>query len=199
MSIDLARTYPPRFFARRHKLSWRAPFIVQAVRCLRHPRSVIDVGCGVGDIVGAFVREGIDAYGIEGTDACVRYLECERERVRIFDLRTPDLAAFAKGTRFDIGLCFEVLEHIEAEYIEAVLAYLHELSDCWVTSIAQPAQEGVGHVNLQEPGYWCTLFARHGFVYDVEAARKVRLALFPIRAKDGVRAIFNNLLVFVKE
>jgi hypothetical protein len=124
------------------------------------PRTLLDVGCGTGTWLRVALDAGIDAHGIDGT--VTSGLLAPVDRVRIVDLRS----AWDLGRKFDLVLCFEVAEHLEAEYAERFIGALTRHADIIVFSAAIPRQIGQHHVNCQWPDYWCDLFARHGFGCD---------------------------------
>ena len=64
---------------------------------------------------------------------------------------------------FDLAVCLEVVEHLDADAGDRVLADLCRCAPSVLFSAAVPGQGGIGHVNEQWPGYWVERFARHGF------------------------------------
>jgi len=99
------------------------PFVVSELQRL-NPRSVIDVGCGMGGW-GVVIREYLEFwYGrlerndwhvrVEGVEIFERYRNPLWElydRVHVGDA----LAFLQSGQRFDIGLCCDVIEHFRKD------------------------------------------------------------------------------------
>lgn len=127
---------------------------------LLQPRSVIDVGCGIGAFVAAFVNHGVeDVLGIDG--------EATRDVFLLDDhhFQAIDLTAeVSVGRTFDLAICFEVAEHLEHQYAEHIVGTLVGLAPVVAFSAAHPLQGGQGHVNERWPTYWHRLFLEKGYV-----------------------------------
>ncbi|KPQ09006.1 MAG: hypothetical protein HLUCCA09_02155 [Rhodobacteraceae bacterium HLUCCA09] len=154
------------------------------------PRSVVDIGCGLGFFLaamggrGADRLTGVDADWVEGLPT-----EIPRDRYLLHDLETPlpDLG------RHDLAACLEVAEHLGAARGPSLVAELTALSDVVLFSAAIPGQGGRGHVNCRWQSYWAGLFAEHGHAcYD---PYRRRLAAMP----DMAPWFAQNLLLFVRE
>ncbi|MDY6957792.1 MAG: class I SAM-dependent methyltransferase [Halobacteriota archaeon] len=189
----LEETYNKRFFCRRDKLHWRAVPICDALWKLWNFQSVIDVGCATGDIVREFDERGLDSWGVEGSSDAQEYIVCEN--FKIADLRLPETIF---DRRFDLCLCLEVAEHIEPEYADIFVQHLVDFSDIVVLSAAPPGQEGVGHVNCQSPKYWKNKFKAHNYFDNAIATDLLRYNLSPWKHKPGIKAYYQNLIVFDK-
>src|SRR5690242_16630203 len=85
-----------------------APLVFAWVR----PRSVVDVGCGMGTWLAAFRRRGVeDVVGVDGSPVPPDLLQIPPDRFLVRDLSKPlDL-----GRTFDLALCLEVAEHLPKE------------------------------------------------------------------------------------
>lgn len=189
--------YGKSFFGRRYKLSWRAPHVIDAIeetfgiKNSGHIR-YLDVGCAIGDLVVEAFKRGFNAYGIEGSTEAKPFLECSESKVLFIDLRKPVSLEF----KFHIVSCFEVAEHIEEKYADIFVDNLCSLSGCLVVSAAPPGQKGHYHYNCQLPKYWDKKFAERNFVKFPILEEVFRHALFPWRKKDGIRAFYNNVLIY---
>ena len=190
----LVNIYGKRFFARRYKLSWRAPFVCEAIKKVFNPMSVVDVGAAIGDLVKGFQNLGIHSVGIEGSNEALKFLECPATDMYFLDLRVqlPDLQ------RMELVTCFEVLEHIEEEYCKVLVGNLCRLSDNLLLSAAPPGQGGHHHVNCQEPEYWETEFMAQGYGRDKDAEEEFKKEIHPWRHKPGIKAFHMNALCFRK-
>ena len=188
----LDEIYKPGFFKRRDSLSWRAPIICGPVIEILRPKSVIDVGCAIGDLVEYFLEKGLDAYGLEGTENIIPWIKISQWRLYFKDLRMKiDL-----GKKFDLVTCFEVFEHIEPEYADILLANLTGMSDRLLISAAPPGQGGHYHVNCQPINYWNEKFDLLCYKPDANIVTKIRERLAPWKHKPGVKAIYQNLAYF---
>jgi len=188
----LAEIYPPRFFSRRYKLHWRANIVRNAIREVIPAKSMIDVGCATGDIVKAFMDKGLCAMGLEGTDACVPHLVIPKAHLIIHDLRKP----LDHGLKYELCICFEVMEHIEPEYADILVANLTSLSNSILISAALPGQGGHYHVNCQFPGYWDDKFGNLGYARVQTTAEMIKFGLELWKNKPGIRAYWHNLLFY---
>lgn len=124
-------------------------------------RSVVDVGCGTGTWLHQFRLCGVPRlFGIDGGNI-EGHLQIEPSEFKCVDLSRP----FELDSRFDLALSLEVAEHLPAESASDFVASMVRLSDVVVFSAAIPGQGGTAHLNERWPGYWVTIFAKHGYVY----------------------------------
>jgi SAM-dependent methyltransferase len=143
-----------------------AAVIAPLIDALIAPRSVLDVGCGVG----TWTAMWPDAVGVDGDWVPENALRVSRNNFIAHDLRTPLHLTWNhhRGRRFDMALCVEVAEHLPRKAGPTLVASLCEHADVVVFSAAVPGQDGVGHINLHWPSYWAKLFASHGYApYDL--------------------------------
>lgn len=133
------------------------PLILAATR----PRSVVDVGCGLGQWLAVFKQHGVDeVLGYDGP-----WIDRSHLLVAPAEFVGADLNDDLPVTRrFDLALCLEVVHMLEPERAEPVVRALCELSDVVVFSAGIPGQGGTLEQNEQWPAYWAEQFARHGYV-----------------------------------
>jgi SAM-dependent methyltransferase len=125
------------------------------------PRSVVDVGCGLGAWLAVFSEHCVyDVVGLDGPWVDQKLLEIDAAFFRVADLGEP----LALGRRFDLALCLEVAHLLEPSLAERLVLSLASLSDVVVFSAAIPGQGGLGHVNEQWPEFWAELFAEQSYV-----------------------------------
>lgn len=161
--------YTPEFFKGQVAGSVSsASVIVPMLAALTHPRSVLDVGCGVGGWVAAWLGYGADAIGVDGDYVPRDQLCVPADRFIDHDLEAPlDL-----GRRFDLVTSFEVAEHLPPEAAETFVDSLCRHADVIAFSAAVPGQDGPGHINERWASYWAELFAPHGYrPYDLLRGR----------------------------
>jgi SAM-dependent methyltransferase len=133
-----------------------APWLVEWLR----PRSVVDVGCGVGEWLAAFARLGVeDVVGVDGDHVDRARLAIPAERFVARDLARP----FALDRSFDVALCLEVGEHLPETSAEGLIASLAALAPVVVFSAAVPHQGGTGHVTERWPAWWAERFRARGY------------------------------------
>lgn len=137
-----------------------AEVIVPHIINLLHPKSVVDVGCGLGTFAYVFSRHGAtDVLGIDGDWVTRELLLLEPSSFMTADLEQPLQA----NRKFDLAVCLEVVEHLRPEAAGTIVRSLTQLSDVVLFSAAIPMQGGQNHINEQWPAYWEKLFATQGF------------------------------------
>lgn len=157
----LLTLYDERFYEElREGARSSARVIVPLVVRRLHPRSVVDVGCGLGTWLAVFVGKGVtDVVGVDGDYVDPARLEIPRERFVAHDLSTT----LRLERRFDLAVSLEVAEHLAADRAATFIDSLTALAPFVLFSAAIPFQGGTNHVNEQWPDYWATLFEARGF------------------------------------
>lgn len=135
--------------------------IVKIVKDIFDPKSVADVGCGVGTWLKVWSDLGdVDILGIDGDWVRPDQLLIPLDKFKAMDLSAPTSLA----RRFDLVQSLEVAEHLPEESAEAFVSFLCSTGSLILFSAAVPHQGGANHVNEQWPEYWAELFMRNGFV-----------------------------------
>jgi SAM-dependent methyltransferase len=157
---EVTTPYNPSFFSEHAGGSQLAakqivPYLVE----LLEPKSVCDVGCGIGPWAAAFRAAGVDdVLGVDGPWVDQEQLLIPRDAFVAADLTQPIL-----DRRFDVVVCLEVAEHLPAGSGPPLIAQLCRLADTVVFSAAIPQQGGTGHLNERWPEYWEARFAEQEF------------------------------------
>lgn len=142
------------------------PLVVAAVS----PRSVVDVGCGIGSWLVAFQETGIaDVRGVDGPWVDRAQLLFPRERFVAADLREP----LELGRRFDLALCLEVAQILPLQAAAPLVRSLAAAADVVLFGAAIPGQGGTGHRNERWPSYWADLFEAEGYVASDPFRRRI--------------------------
>lgn len=130
------------------------------------PRSVVDVGCGVGTWLERALAWGVEeVVGIDGAYVPLDKLRIDRGAFVPADLQKDFVTALNR--KFDLAICLEVAEHLPPAHGPSFVRQLCALSDKILFSAAVPGQGGTGHVHENWAEYWGILFARRGFAcYD---------------------------------
>ncbi len=175
--------------AHQEKTRLSAELVAALMRRYFAVESVLDVGCGQGDWLNAFVDLGVeDVFGCDGPWTDQQALVIRKDRFATQDFRQP----FSLGRSFDLIISTEVAEHFEERYAEQFVRSIVAHGDLVLFGAAIPYQGGFRHVNEQWPSWWAQLFRRSGY----EAFDIVRPALW-----EDPHVHFwykQNALVYVK-
>ena len=138
--------------------------VVPIVINLLNPKSVVDVGCGIGTWLSVFKDKGInDILGIDGEHVNKEILS---KHIDTDEFVSHDLTKPLKLSRkFDLVISLEVAEHLPEEFADVFIESLISLGDCILFSAAVPFQHGDGHINLKWPSYWQDKFKKHNFEF----------------------------------
>lgn len=134
--------------------------VVPLITSIVRPRSVVDVGCGVGSWLVAFRESGAERIlGLDGGHVDPTWLLIPGECFRAVDLRRP----FRLDEQFDLAVCLEVAEHLPKSSAGVLVESLIRLAPVILFSAAIPQQGGTHHVNEQWPEYWQRLFREYDY------------------------------------
>jgi SAM-dependent methyltransferase len=127
------------------------------------PRRVLDAGCALGLLVEALRTRGVDAEGVDLSSYAIANVY---EPIKAFCRQGSIGDDF--GSRYDLIVSFEVVEHLPAREGEAAVANIcRHTDDVLLSSTPFHHHHELSHVNVQPSEYWAELFARHGFYRDV--------------------------------
>lgn len=191
MMKDL-KTYN-NFFYEKQLLESRnsAKYIVPIINDWFQPKSIIDIGCGVGAWLDIWkkCKNGIEVKGIDAdfVDKSLLLIDVSNEFIEA-DLNKK----LPKLKKYDLAMCLEVAEHLEGKRADSFIEELTGLSDIVVFSAAIPGQEGTQHINEQFLKYWIDKFNQNGYkCYDV-----IRPMIWEV---DSISWWFRqNIVLFVK-
>ena len=189
--IPLEEIYKGSFFGKRNRLYWRAEPVCKAINTPLEPKSVMDVGCAIGDFVHYWKTfMGVTAYGIEGSPNAEEYFMTDG--IFVYDLREEIVFDF----RVDLVTCFEVAEHIEPKFADQFRRNLVRLSDRILMSAAEPGAGGHYHVNCRKPEYWLETMYDLGYEFNEEVVALIRALWEPWRKKKEMSSYYRNLFYF---
>lgn len=123
------------------------------------PKTVLDIGCGLGTWLSVFEENNSEIFGVDGDYVETEKLIIESKKFRAFDLNN----IFNLGKRFDLAISLEVAEHILPENSKTFINSLCSHSDIVLFSAAIPGQEGTLHYNEQYNQYWIDIFLDNGY------------------------------------
>lgn len=126
-----------------------------------HPRSILDVGCGIGTWLEFWQKNfGAEVYGIDGDYVNRSHLLIDEKFFQPVNLEE----SINFDRRFDLVETLEVAEHLTPARADSFVEDLTRLSDVILFSAAVPAQGGTNHVNEQWQSYWIQKFLKFGYV-----------------------------------
>ncbi len=139
--------------------------IVPALIETLHPRSVLDLGCGVGSWLSVFKELGVErVVGFDGA-----YVDRTQLRIAENEFSPVDLAVtLPEPVTVDLAMSVEVAEHLGEARADALVDYLTRCANAVWFGAAIPMQGGTDHVNERRQSYWVAKFAARGFGASTE-------------------------------
>ncbi len=128
-----------------------------------HPQTALDAGCAMGFLVEKLRERGVEAYGIDISEYAIQNVhESVRDCCEVGSITVP------LSRRYDLIVSLEVLEHLPvAQAREALVNFCQHTDQVLFSSTPLDYREAT-HINVHPPEYWAELFARQGFVRDVD-------------------------------
>lgn len=157
--MNNAEFYDAQFY----QYQWRGAYesakqVVPLIVKMYSPKSVLDIGGGVGAWCKAFEEHGINAVCVDGNyvknPICNKFITADLENDNLENINLPNA---------DLLLCLEVAEHLPESRAQSFVKELCVLSNTIVFSAAIKGQGGTNHINEQPHEYWHNLFAQNGF------------------------------------
>ena len=132
------------------------PFVFE----LCQPQSVCDLGCGSGAWLSVAKSLGAKRiFGVDGPHVDPSSLLINLSEFHVQNLEQP----LSWPTRFDLALCLEVAEHLDARFADQIIETLVSAAPVVLFSAATPGQGGLHHVNEQPASYWLRKFEMHAY------------------------------------
>ena len=127
-------------------------------------KSILDVGCGIGESTYVLNNMGFDTTCVEG------YSKNKELSKKIFgnDINFISLDFehnYYRGSAIDMIWCSEVAEHVPPEFIDNFMKTMAK-SRVVAGTFPPPGTEGHNHVNLQTKEWWIAKYKEYGFDYD---------------------------------
>ncbi len=147
----------------------RDVFRVLAIKIFLHPKTVLDVGCGTGEIVRYFRFLGIEAYGLEINK---HLLSQAKPDIKKFLKHGNVLALPYKDSSFELVTTFNVLGYISPEDLKTAVSecnrvtknlVLHEVltvENWWGKTLFRP---DISLLSIFSQSWWEKFFKGNGF------------------------------------
>jgi cyclopropane fatty-acyl-phospholipid synthase-like methyltransferase len=148
-------------------------------------KSVVDLGCGMGNYVKTFRLNNINAIGFDGNPNTP---ELTNNLCKILDLSIPKQF----DEPFDWVMSIEVGEHLPPQFEDIFIHNLHNNNKCGIVlSWAIKGQGGHGHFNEQNNDYIKSKICDLGYINDIEIENN-------LRHNSTLRWFKNTIMVFRK-
>jgi SAM-dependent methyltransferase len=182
--------YSAEFFKQQQDGSYKsAKRVLPHVLELVSPRSIVDVGCGVGTWLAVALELGVtDVLGVDGSYVDQSMLHIPQDAFRPADLAQP----FSLDRTFDLAVSLEVAEHLPLGSASTIVESLTRLAPVVLFSAGIPGQTGENHLNEQWQSWWVDRFKKCGF----EAVDCIRSRVWDDAAVEWWYA--QNVLLMVR-
>lgn len=145
-------------------------------------QSMIDVGCGLGEMVAIGNAMGLNAMGIDGDTSLPH-----NEKIIIHDFTSQP---YIPKQEIDLAWSVEFVEHVSHQYLQNFMKTIQYCNVVFMTH-AIPNQDGHHHVNCMPFAYWLGVFEMAGFQFQPNES-------FAIRGLTNNQYIKRTACVFVK-
>lgn len=167
---EFNRLYPEEYYSHRLKNPSevrKAKIIADAIYYFFKPSSVVDLGCGVAMELYHLKERGIEVKGIDRSPYAKKH-GC------ISEVETWDLGkSYPFSRRYDVGLCFDAIEHLEPEFEVIALDNLVNSSDNVLLAVPWKVGDPL-HFNEQPPEYWVKQLGKLGYNYEAKGTEYLK-------------------------
>ncbi len=130
--------------------------LADRIVAIAHPQTVLVVGCGRGLLVQALADQGVDARGIDDSDAKISAADDDvRPRLEVASPTKP------LGSRYDVVTCLDVLADLDPADAQSALDSISAATSRIV--FASTPGTGAPHASILSPADWAASFAERGF------------------------------------
>lgn len=137
--------------------------IAERIREDLNPKTVLDAGCAMGFLVEKLRQNDIEAYGLD-----VSYYAISKVHESVQPYCWVGSVSEELNRDYDLIVCIEVLEHVpKQEAIFAIENFCRHTQTILFSSSPFDYSEAT-HINVNPIDYWSELFARHGFIRDLD-------------------------------
>jgi SAM-dependent methyltransferase len=136
--------------------------LVPIILELFQPKTVCDVGCATGTFLHVFKNAGKEVMGFDGPWVNRQLLNKYLSDAEFCEVDFEKTFPTVEKT-FDLALCLEVAEHLQAKNADNLISFLTSLSETVIFSAAIPFQGGDNHYNERWEDYWEKKFNDLGY------------------------------------
>lgn len=150
--------------------------IAQAIIEEYNPKSILEFGCGKGDLTKCLANHGIEIIAVDGY-AKPDFSKFPNIKFSFLNLNNElEVTTFLSNlnSRFDIAISLEVAEHLNPEISSSLIKWMTSVTDKIIFSAAVIGQGGDGHINCKPREFWHNEFQKNGFMISDKIREKVR-------------------------
>jgi cyclopropane fatty-acyl-phospholipid synthase-like methyltransferase len=153
-----------------HAHDTRLAIAIQKLLTKKGYKSLVDFGCGMGQYVKQFTKQGIKCQAYDGNPNTNNLTAGVGQ---VLDLSQH----FELGQVFDCVMSLEVGEHIPDKFESTFLNNItNHACGVVILSWAIPGQDGDGHVNCRSNEYIIQQMLIRGFTFEIDETQKLRRA-----------------------
>ena len=189
---NLNTVYFDSYYRSLESRGWRAQILCSAIIAEIQPLTIIDVGCGHGELIKYIEKEfKFDVWGLEATPRAVANVNFDKRKVMLWDLRV----AIPRVIKRDLAICFNVAEHIDVGCEEIFISNLVKMGKMVLfAAVEEFGGDSDKIVNLRPHDFWRELFLKQGMIERKEIAEKIRDNVGNWRRKPVMKMVVDNLI-----
>jgi 2-polyprenyl-3-methyl-5-hydroxy-6-metoxy-1,4-benzoquinol methylase len=144
---------------------------IMADSIVRHlqPASVIDFGCGTGNLLECMRARNVKVQGLEFAEAALAFCRRRKLAVKKIDFTDPDAITKPLGS-FDLAVSVEVAIQLPSTAARRHIAYLCKHADTVLFSSPPCARDRLPK-SARSAEYWIAQFEKQGFHYEEELSQ----------------------------
>jgi len=177
----------------RKKYGLFATEFVPIVHAKYQPKTVVDVGCGIGLYLAEFYKLGAAIRGYDFSYDAKANSAIPQKFFELFDLNKPLV-----DTKYDLCICSEVGEHLPDASASTLVATICRLSDRVLFTAAHPGQQGSNHINEQPQEYWIQKFLDCSYGFQKAERDDMRACIRKLKSFRADNCLYMNLMLFMR-
>lgn len=131
-----------------------------------HPGTIIEFGCGTGDLAKAFAARAVKVVAIDGYSIpdFSEYNNIQFTNVDLNNATATEEFLSKYDSKFDLAISIEVAEHLNPEISASFIQWMTSMADVVIFSAAVPSQDGDGHINCRSRSEWYQFLKQQDFL-----------------------------------
>ena len=174
VKTKLSETYSEDFFKEHHKNLQCYEKIAEYLK--KKVTSITDFGCGHGYLIECLIKQGINAFGVEGSESAKNIWPKDSLSYSIVDFTKEFSLNDLPKTEYIIST--EVAEHLPSEFAEKfiqILLYNNPKKIFFsAATVYQDCGNNPSHVNEKPLTYWVKLFNDKGYDIDIDESFQIK-------------------------